>query len=77
MTFRMEAGNGYQLISALADAVRRGGIDRFALVSSGELPLFEKYDEHVPADLLRKAYATDKLRTDEAEMRILQMEAEY
>ena len=77
MTFRMENGNDYELVTALADAVKRRGIDRFSLVSSGELPLFEKYDEYVPAELLRKAYATDKLRSDEAERRILEMAAEY
>lgn len=77
MIFRMEGGNDYQLISALARTVETRGIDRFALVSSGELPLFEKYDEHIPADLLRKAYAVDKLRADEAERRILEMLDEY
>ena len=77
MTFRMESGNDYQLVSSLARAVETRGIDRFALVSSGELPLFEKYDEHIPADLLRKAYAVDKLRSDEAEHRILEMLDEY
>lgn len=77
MTFRMENGNGYELASTLADAVRQRGIDPFALVSGGELPVFEKYDDYVPAELLRKAYATDKLRTDEAERRILEIAAEY
>ena len=77
MTFRMESGNDYQLVSALAEVVESRGIDRFSLVSSGELPLFEKYDEYVPADLLRKAYAVDKLRSDEAERRILEMLEEY
>ena len=77
MTFRMEGGNDYELISALADAVKLRGIDRFSLVSSGELPMFEKYDEYIPAELLRKAYAVDKLRSDEAEKRILELRAEF
>ena len=72
MTFRMESGNEYALLSALADAVKTRGIDRFQLVSSGELPMFEKYDEYVPAELLRKAYATDKLSVEETEQRILE-----
>ena len=72
MTFRMESGNEYALLSALADAVKTRGIDRFQLVSSGELPMFEKYDEYVPAELLRKAYATDKICVEEAEQRILE-----
>ena len=27
--------------------------------------LFEKYDSYIPGDLLRKAYAEDRLRADE------------
>ena len=55
----------------------RYGIDCEALVQSGEVPIFEKYDEHVPAELLRKAYAADRLRADEAEARLAEMLAEY
>ena len=57
MTFRMERGNDYDLLSKLAEIVETDGIDCEALVQSGETPLFEKYDEHIPADLLRRAFA--------------------
>lgn len=77
LTFRMERGNDYDLVSYLAGRAETDGIDRYALVENGELPLFEKYDEYVPAALLRKAYATDRLRSDEAEKRLKQMLAEY
>ena len=77
MTFRMEAGTDFALVTALAEAVERRGIDRMALVHAGELPLYEKYDEYIPAELLRRAYAEDKLRSDEAERRILEMRDEY
>jgi ATP-dependent Lhr-like helicase len=77
ITFRMERGNDYDLISHLAQIAATDGIDCRALVQSGELPLFEKYDEHVPAELLRKAYATDRLRPDEAERRLCEMRDEY
>jgi hypothetical protein len=46
-------------------------------VQSGETPLFEKYDEHIPGDLLRKAYAADRLRADEAEVKIREIVDEY
>ena len=77
MTFRMENGNAYSLAQTLLEAVERRGIDCASLVSTGELPVFEKYDDYVPAELLRKAYATDKLRPDEAERRIREIAAEY
>ncbi len=77
LTFRMERGNDYDLVSRLARIVEDGGIDCAALVASGETPMFEKYDEHIPGDLLRRAYATDRLRADEAERKILELLAEY
>ena len=77
MTFRMESGSDDALVSALENAVSMHGINRFALVSEGELPLFEKYDDYIPAELLRKAYAVDKLRSDEAEQRIRAMSDEF
>jgi hypothetical protein len=77
MTFRMERGNDYDLISHLAGIAETDGIDCEALVQSGETPLFEKYDEHIPGELLRKAYAADRLRADEAEARLGELLAEY
>ncbi len=77
MTFRMERGNDYDLISHLAGMASTDGIDCRALVENGELPLFEKYDEHIPGDLLRAAYAADRLRADEAEARLLEIRNEY
>ena len=77
ITFRMERGNDYDLVSYLAGQADVDGIDCHSLVGGGELPLFEKYDEHIPGDLLRAAYATDRLRPDEAEARLLDMLAEY
>ncbi|MBQ7335452.1 MAG: DEAD/DEAH box helicase [Clostridia bacterium] len=77
ITFKMSHGNDYELIWALADSIRRGSIRAEDLVSSGEIPVFEKYDDYVPADLLRHAYATDKLNVEEAGRRILEIEAEF
>ncbi len=77
MTFRMERGNDYELISHLASVAATDGIDCEALVESGEVPIFDKYDEHIPAELLRRAYATDRLRADEAERRLQELLAEY
>ena len=77
LTFRMERGNDYDLISHLAGIVETDGIDCETLVQSGEVPIFEKYDEHIPGELLRRAYAADRLRADEAEERVREILGEY
>ncbi len=69
MTFKMEHGNGRELIELLYNA-SRGGIDVNLLVSDDECPVFEKYDDYIPPRLLRKAYCADRLSAEEAEFRI-------
>ncbi|MBQ7829486.1 MAG: DEAD/DEAH box helicase [Clostridia bacterium] len=70
ITFKMEKTSDIDFIARLLDGVERDGISCEALVENGEIPVFEKYDNYVPHDLLRKAYAADKLRADEAENQI-------
>ena len=77
LVFARNKSAAARMITALADEVRVHGIDPEALVGSGEIPVFEKYDDYVPADLLRHAYATDKLNTNEAAARILEIETEF
>ena len=66
----MEKSDESGLITALGAYFGRGNCDAENLVSPKELPAFEKYDEYVPAELLRKAYAADRLNTKEAVKRI-------
>ncbi len=77
MTFRMENGTGYDAVKLWYDIIKEQGIDRYSLVAAGEIPLFEKYDDRIPYDLLRKAYAEDRLRTDELTVRMEQIMTEY
>ena len=70
ISFKMEKTSEIQFISRLLEDSERYGINCDALVESGEIPVFEKYDNYVPYELLRKAYAADKLRADEAEEQI-------
>lgn len=69
MTFRMEKGDS---AAALAHwrALIAARLDPHALISPTEAPVFEKYDDFIPASLLREAYAADRLRTDELEERV-------
>lgn len=77
ITFKMEKITDLNFITHLLNRVERDGIDCNALVESGEIPVFEKYDNYFPYDLLRKAYAADKLRADEAEDQIRRIFEEF
>ncbi len=52
-------------LNRLYEHIQMQGIDCQALMETGELPVFEKYDDCIPPELLRRAYATDRLRADE------------
>ncbi|MBO5280818.1 MAG: DEAD/DEAH box helicase, partial [Clostridia bacterium] len=65
MTFRLENGDGESFMRYLKSKVLTEGIDKASLVSPNECPVFEKYDDRIPSELLRHAYVSDRLRTDE------------
>ncbi len=77
ITFKMAHGNDYELISSLCEEIRRRGLDGEELVGQGEVPVFEKYDDEIPPELLRRAYAIDKLNVEEAAKRMLEIEEEF
>ena len=76
MIFKMECDSRH-FIEALCRKIDERGIDCASLVSSGELPVFEKYDDYIPGELLREAYSVDKLRADEAETRLREIKEEW
>lgn len=76
MTFKMEC-DPRTFINFLVHKIENSGIDCSSLVKTREIPVFEKYDDYIPSDLLRLAYATDKLRPDEAEKRLKEILEEY
>ncbi|MBQ4353286.1 MAG: DEAD/DEAH box helicase [Clostridia bacterium] len=65
MTFKLEGGRGEDMMRMIAEKIAAEGMDLDALISPTEAPVFEKYDEFSPSELLRKAYREDKLRSDE------------
>ncbi|MBQ7376645.1 MAG: DEAD/DEAH box helicase [Clostridia bacterium] len=69
ITFRMEKGSADALEHRLASAFSSLQSTDM-LVSQKELPVFEKYDEYVPAELLRSAFARDRLDLCEIKARI-------
>ena len=58
-----------ELLAMLKSHITEEQIDTLSLVGKSELPVFEKYDPCIPPELLRRAYAVDKLRTDEMKRR--------
>ena len=77
MMFKMEHASDYEFIKGLCDTAMNEGIDKSKLVNVNEMPVFEKYDDFIPAELLRRQYAADKLRTDEIMTRLPGILAEY
>lgn len=65
MTFKLEGGRGDDMMRTLIGKIKRDGIDLDSLIGQTEAPVFDKYDEYIPSELLRKAYRCDKLRSDE------------
>ena len=73
MIFRMERGDEVSFTRCLSEKFTKREWDPLSLVSTKELPLFEKYDPYVPAELLRHAYAMDRLDPEEAVLRLSQI----
>ncbi len=71
LKFHLE-GDGMQFLRALRDIAARG-ISAEALVSPSEMPIFDKYDAFLPQELLRRAFARDRLAPMEAANRILEL----
>ncbi len=65
ITFKAKNECGKRLLENLSALIRRDGVDTRSLVLDGECPVYDKYDEYVPAEILREAYATDRLFGDE------------
>lgn len=68
MTFKMKADRQtfYRVLREQSEL----GFDPMELVYPDEIPLFEKYDEYVPAELVRKGFAYGILAIDEMKARI-------
>lgn len=69
ITFKAKGGEGRNIAEAVAAIIERDGIDPEKLVFDGECPMYDKYDEFIPAELLRRAYAVDRLAPDEVKER--------
>ncbi len=69
--FKMKVGRD-EFFRTLEEEIRRP-LDPMELLYPDEVPYFEKYDEFVPEELIRKGFAYDILNIDELKMRISEM----
>ena len=64
ITFKAK-GDGATLPARIHGIFERDGLRAEDLVFDGECPVFDKYDDFIPPELLREAYATDRLSVKE------------
>ncbi len=67
--FKAREDAGKSFLIAVRDILERDGLDTAELVRDGECPVFDKYDEFIPPELLREAFAEDRLLADEVILR--------
>ena len=72
LTFKMKANR--ETFFAVLREQAQAELDPMELVYPDEIPLFEKYDEYVPAELVRKGFAFGILNVEEMRARILDWE---
>ncbi len=71
ITFKAKGDAGKHFLENVRAILEREELDCRTLVGEGECPVFDKYDEFIPPELLREAYATDRLRADELYLRFV------
>jgi len=77
LTFQMQEGNDYELMRYINSYIDVHGLNTQELMGPNEQPVYDKYDSYIPAELLRKAYAADKLWDAEVPGRVKQLMEMY
>ena len=65
ITFKARDDAGSNLLFNIRSILQREELDLRKLVGDGECPIIDKFDEYIPPNLLRDAYAVDRLCADE------------
>ena len=65
ITFKAKEDAGANLIYGIRQIIERGDMVAENLIFDGECPVFDKFDDMIPPELLRRAYAKDRLLTKE------------
>ncbi len=61
ITFKSTERNAYTLMHKMVLLMEQNGLQAEELVFPSECPVQEKFDPHIPPELLRRAYAIDRL----------------
>lgn len=65
ITFHARGTGGAPLLRRICEKIKKDGIDPLSLMGNTESPILDKYDEYIPAHLLREAYACDRMTVEE------------
>jgi hypothetical protein len=57
--------DGYALVACIKEFFDKDKPDLASLVGENENPAYERYDEYVPQELIRRGYIEDNLQGDE------------
>lgn len=73
ITLKASRENASRLLSRMRELLNTEELSPLSLVSDSESPAYDKYDELIPAELLRRAYASDRLDTEEMKKRFTEI----
>lgn len=74
--FRTERENKQSLLYEIAEDLANSPLVAEDLLYSGETPITDKFDAYIPSELLRRAYAVDRLNPQEVMSRMKQIKEE-
>ncbi len=63
--FKMKDGSAQRFLTGVKTILKRDGLSTDELVGENEHPVYEKYDEYIPSNLLRRCFARDRLSAKE------------
>ena len=69
ITLKASRENASRLLSRMKESLLSEELSPLSLVSDSEAPAYDKYDDLIPAELLRRAYAADRLDVEEMKKR--------
>lgn len=75
ITFHSRQDLRRTFLSRIAKWIREEDISAIELVGEGEMPVFDKYDAYIPGEILREAFASDRLLPEEVKYRFLGKES--